>query len=245
MDREIREKYDLTVRASDSGNPIMSTDVNVIIYIADINDNAPLFEGVQNITISENKFPGTTVSTIKATDKDIGENGRVTYSVNNNDAFTIEADTGVIKTLKALDREEKLQYELEITATDHGSPPLSTKKTVYVTVKDEDDNCPIFNPQTYHAEIREHAAVGTTVLTVTASDKDQGPNAILNYAIKAGDDGGALDVNSKTGVITVHNSKKLDREYKTEYTLLVRAGAEDCGVPPDNNTVVGKSLHFV
>lgn len=57
--------------------------------------------------------------TVKAMDKDSGENGRVTYhfkvdehNVQETDDFVIDADTGELKSKKYLDREEKDKYEV-------------------------------------------------------------------------------------------------------------------------------------
>lgn len=57
--------------------------------------------------------------TVKAIDKDIGENGRVTYhmrvnneNVQETDEFTIDATTGELRSKKYLDREEQSKYEV-------------------------------------------------------------------------------------------------------------------------------------
>lgn len=57
--------------------------------------------------------------TVKATDKDVGENGRITYhlkvdghNVQETDDFIIDADTGELKSKKYLDREERAKYEV-------------------------------------------------------------------------------------------------------------------------------------
>lgn len=59
------------------------------------------------------------VMTVKALDKDSGENGRVTYhlKVNNHnvqetDEYAIDSDTGELRTKMFLDREVKSKYEV-------------------------------------------------------------------------------------------------------------------------------------
>ena len=101
--------------------------------------------------------------------------------------------------MKPLDREEKDRYILDVTARDHGTVPLSMTEKLTIIVHDDDDNCPIFSPKIYTAKIEENLPRGTIVLNVTATDDDIGQNAVLNYAIKAGNDKGGFTVDPVTG----------------------------------------------
>lgn len=67
--------------------------------------------------------------TVKATDKDVGENGRLTYhfkvndqNVQETDEFSIDANTGELRSKKYLDREIQAKYEVH---TKH-IPSIST-----------------------------------------------------------------------------------------------------------------------
>eukprot|EP00794_Sanderia_malayensis_P006322 gene6322-7046_t len=239
LDRELVAKYTLQVEAKDHGVPSQATIVNAIINIADINDNAPVFDN-QTLTgmVKENKMAGTHVVTVKATDADTGENGRIAYSMKTNDAFTINAATGEVTTLKPLDREEKAQYAVEVTAKDHGSVPLSKTTQLTINIGDEDDNCPIFSPKVYTARIKENDPRGTIVVNVTATDDDVGRNAELVYAIKAGDDQGVFTVDPRTGSVMVAGI--VDREFSDFIHLKVRGGNIDCGLKPLNDSNVGE-----
>ena len=105
-----------------------------------------------------------------------------------------------MKTLKVLDREEKAQYKLNVIATDGGTVPLSTTAELTINVLDVDDNCPEFNPKVYNVTIEENLPRDTIVINVTASDRDSGKNAELQYAIKAGDDQGGFAIDPITGI---------------------------------------------
>ena len=80
------------------------------------------------------------------------------------------------------------------------------------------DPAPTFSASSYALTAAENAAVGATVITVTA--KGQGTDA-LSYALTAGNTGGAFAVNAKTGAITV--AKALDYETTASYSLTVQA----------------------
>ena len=58
--------------------------------ITDLNDNSPVFERQSySMAVSENATVGATVGSVKATDRDIGNNGLVIYKF-------IKADIGII-----------------------------------------------------------------------------------------------------------------------------------------------------
>ena len=106
-----------------------------------------------------------------------------------------------VKTLKVLDREEKAEFRLKVTATDGGTVPLSTTEELIINVLDVDDNCPVFSPKVYNVTIEENLPRGSIVINVTATDRDSGKNAELQYAIKAGDDQGGFAIDPVTGIV--------------------------------------------
>lgn len=98
--------------------------------------------------------------------------------------FAINPSTGAIMTAKPLDREKISGYLLTITARDHGHPPMSDTTDVEITVADVNDNAPVFNAAAYHANIIEDALIGTSVLSVMATDADQGLNSRVRYILE-------------------------------------------------------------
>ncbi|KAF8571388.1 Cadherin domain protein [Paragonimus westermani] len=91
LDRETCDIYAFTLVAVDGGdrntatpnlpNRALTGSVNIVIHLEDVNDNRPVFDSAQyTAKVIENSM---TVNVIEFTvvDKDIGENGRVTVSI--------------------------------------------------------------------------------------------------------------------------------------------------------------------
>lgn len=108
IDREVRGRYSLVVRASDGGTPSLSSTSLVDINIADLNDNAPVFTPTDfTVSLSEDVTVGTTVTTVYAVDVDSAASNNVFSYVLTNSYFQVDAKTGVITTKATLDRETK------------------------------------------------------------------------------------------------------------------------------------------
>ncbi|XP_066141158.1 cadherin-related tumor suppressor isoform X1 [Euwallacea fornicatus] len=221
LDRETKEGYKLTVRCSD-GNQY--TDVVVTVEVNDTNDNPPVFlEQAYSFDIPENALRGYRVGQIKATDADLGVNAQLSYTVVSNwanDVFSLNPQTGVFTLTSKLDYEEVQHYILVVQAQDSGVHPLSSTLTVYCNVLDLNDNTPIFDPMSYSNDIFENVTVGTSVLTVSATDLDSGDNGKITYSITSGDASGDFEIASN-GTITT--SRLLDRETVSLYNLIVTA----------------------
>jgi protocadherin Fat 4 len=65
-------------------------------------------------------------------------------------------------------------YIFVVQAQDSGRPSLSSTLTVYFNVVDLNDNAPLFDPMSYSNEVFENVTVGTSVVTVSATDLDSG-----------------------------------------------------------------------
>nr|XP_020447287.1 protocadherin Fat 4-like [Monopterus albus] len=163
----------------------------ITIEVTDINDNAPSFASSEKrIEISESAITGSKFLLEKAVDADIGANGLQTYSLNptNNFALKLENQADGSKKVemvlqKPLDREHQEQISLLLTALDGGQPRMSGTMQITVIVLDVNDNAPVFTKSLYKATITENSPRGTSVITVSASDKDGGSNAEISYAI--------------------------------------------------------------
>ena len=116
----------------------------------------------------------------------------------------------------ALDRESKDNYDLTLTVTDSGL--LASSVPLRITITDENDNSPTFNPDSYVANIVENSTVGFSILTVTASDLDLGANAQIHFGIVSG---AKFQVDPTTGVVSVGDD--LNRELRSRYVLNVSA----------------------
>ncbi|KAJ0061580.1 hypothetical protein NL108_005707, partial [Boleophthalmus pectinirostris] len=223
LDRELHDHYTLTVYARDGGMPSNFAKAVVRVEVQDVNDNAPVFAKLwYGLEVPENQAP-VELCLLKATDPDLGPNGQLEYRITGGDPdgdFQLHASTGALSTSGALDRETTSEYNLEVVATDKGSPPQSTTVTVNVRVLDVNDNSPVFERSSYTVEVSEDAAVGTPVLEVKATDKDEAFNGKILYFLSK-EAYGAFTVDENTGHIIT--SAPLDREKVATYTFQVLA----------------------
>ena len=104
---------------------------------------------------------------------------------------------------------------------DSGTPSHSDKAEVTISVRDSNDNPPIFSPYSYTGEVRENKEPEIFLLQVTASDSDTGLNKEFKFAIQQGDPQGHFRIDPDSGNLYVHRA--LDREAQQSYLLTVRA----------------------
>ncbi|XP_055018856.1 cadherin-23 [Boleophthalmus pectinirostris] len=244
LDRERVAEYRLTITVKDNPeNPrIARRDSDtMVITILDENDNRPLFTRTSyRAEITENSAPGSTVTVLNgpvlAEDKDINQNAVVKYNLTGArvDLFTVNPDTGVIlvRVGANLDREAFLEprVELFIVAEDIGG--LNSSVPLSVTILDQNDNPPVFNPSSFSVRLPENSPTGVVVTQLSATDADSGANGWLSYRLESG----AQDrfvVDSISGAVLVGNST-LDREERGSYRLVVMA--TDRGTPPLTGT---------
>ena len=188
-------QYSLQVRATDTGNSKFD-EVRVIVNIEDINDNRPVFTTCPaTVSIAENEPRGEVVTQVTAVDKDRGRNKEIEYSViGGNKLFEIDNSTGVITTITSLDREGITEgYTLIVQAEDGGhgrneAERLLSYCVIEVKVDDKNDNYPVFNEKRYLASVFHKAPIGTTVVTVSASDADEGSNQKVAYSLVGAND---------------------------------------------------------
>ena len=162
------------------------------------------------------------IVTVKATDKDEGDNGRISFSIDQTSStkFLIDSASGVISTKISLDHEVDTRYVIQVTARDAGTPSLSSVATVEVTVIDRNDNSPDFKTD-YRTSLLENTAKGRTILRVEATDPDSGMNGNIEYNITSGNSLGFFSVNSTDGNLKVEKSP--DRETNPSFTLTISA----------------------
>jgi protocadherin-16/23 len=235
LDRELTAFYNLTITATDRAvsNP-KSASMCIVVRVTDDNDNDPIFERTAYAaSLAENVVPGTTVIRLSASDLDEGLNSNLSYSLSGavDGMFDVDSQTGVITTIDWFDREDLSSYSFDATATDacpYG--PRSRSVRVDVTVDDVNDNAPVFLQDVYSVNILVDFPVGGVVLTVTAVDKDIGPNAIITYSLS--NTSIYFQIDRETGVITTR--RVLDVSAVGPQTLKVTA--RDAGSPPLNTT---------
>ncbi|XP_022624825.1 protocadherin gamma-A12-like [Seriola dumerili] len=240
VDFEIASSFELRVTAKDGLG--LTSYAKVIIDVTDVNDNAPIiYIKTLSNPIPENVSPGTEVGIINVQDRDSENNGQVRCSIQQNVPFKLVPSIKnyySLVTTGQLDRELVSDYNITITSTDEGSPPLSSSKTVELSVADINDNPPVFEEQSYSAYVTENNKPGSTLCSVTARDPDWRQNGTVIYSLLAGEVNGApvssyLSVNGDTGVI--HAVRSFD--YEQFRSFKVHVMARDNGSPPLSSNV--------
>ncbi|XP_072295769.1 protocadherin gamma-A10-like isoform X11 [Eucyclogobius newberryi] len=245
LDYEVSKSYQLNVLASDHGG--YSDTCKVIIEIIDVNDNSPVIQLMSfSSTISEDAPLGTTLAVINVHDDDSERNGVVECSISSELPFKIESSLSgyyTIVTEEGLDRESVSEYNITLTVTDKGSPPLSNQKNIQVKVSDINDNFPNFDESEYIWTIPENNSPGFYIFTVHATDADWGQNARISYFLEEMDINGAslssfVSVNAESGLISAAKSFDYEQIKKFGFNITAR----DAGSPPLSSVVSVKIL---
>uniref|UniRef100_A0A8B9GPE8 Si:ch73-233f7.5 n=1 Tax=Astyanax mexicanus TaxID=7994 RepID=A0A8B9GPE8_ASTMX len=188
LDREEQAIHNLILTAVDGGVPVRSGTASIIVL--DINDNPPHFRrDTIHLDISESTSVGERFSLNNAVDPDFGSNSIKTYYLSESEHFSIEIQTGrdgskftdlILK--KALDREEHAVHNLILTAVDGGVPARSGTASIIVRVLDTNDNAPQFDKDSYTINLMENSPIGSLVIKLNATDKDEGSNSEILYS---------------------------------------------------------------
>ncbi|XP_014650613.1 PREDICTED: protocadherin gamma-A8 isoform X8 [Ceratotherium simum simum] len=205
------------------------------IEVTDINDNAPKFQAENlEVKINEIPAPGTRYPLPEAVDPDVGLTSLQSYQLSPNHHFSLDVQTGDHGTInpelvleRALDREQEAAHHLVLIASDGGEPPRSSTVHIQVTVLDTNDNAPVFAQPIYRVKVPENVPPGTQLLTVRASDPDEGANGEVAYKFwKISEKQSPLfQLNENTGEIST--AKSLDYEECAFYEMEIQA--EDVG----------------
>ncbi|KAF3694240.1 Protocadherin Fat 2 FAT tumor suppressor -like protein 2 Precursor [Channa argus] len=236
LDRETSPRHDLQIEARDQAKlgPQLFSVVDLVVVLQDINDSPPRFvPKVYKIKVPEDVPVGTLLVWVESIDLDLGSGGLVTYNLKNTESgiFQLDPSTGALTLERELDFEKRPSYNLTVRAVDHGLPrSLSSSCFVEIQVLDVNENVhrPVFSEFVYEAGVKEDAAVGTSVVMLTASDKDLGRDGVVRYHIYEGSGLGVFTIDEETGVI--RTTETLDRETVAHYWLSVHA--TDLGTEP-------------
>lgn len=229
LDREEQDYYALEITARDQGQPRRSSVVPMVVHIIDENDNAPEFTNSSfSFHLRENEPPDTFVGKLFATDRDVGRNADLIFSLpSSQQDFAVDPKNGFIKSLRVFDREQLMSDTgdsyviLEATVTDNGVNRLRDRAKVTIYITDVNDNVPRFQRLPYHVQISEGAAVGTQLLRVYTTDADEALNGDVFYSLEDGNQHGHFMIDEATGQISL--VKELDRETFDSYVLTVVA----------------------
>ncbi|XP_039518914.1 protocadherin gamma-A11-like [Pimephales promelas] len=238
MDRELVADYKITIKASDLGQPPLSSFKTVSVQVADVNDNKPEFDkNPLELYLVENNTPGASVFSVSASDKDLNENAAISYHIvrgNGSDSdmssfLSINHDTGVIHALKSFDFETIKKFQFKVAATDSGSPSLSSNVTVNVFILDQNDNVPvILYPVSANGsaegveEIPRNVNAGHLVTKVRAYDADIGYNGWLLFSLPEVSEHSLFSLDRYTGQIRTLRSFTETDEAQHKLLILVK-----------------------
>ncbi|XP_049331035.1 protocadherin gamma-A11-like [Astyanax mexicanus] len=239
---EEKQVYDLKILASDKGAVSLSTQCNVLVKVEDVNDNRPEID-VNSLSgrIPEDAPPGTVVALMGVTDLDSGVNGKVVCSLPSDIPFELKQSSDSnfysLVTKEHIDKESLPLYNIEITATDLGTPPLSSTKMINVELVDINDNSPVFIQSPYTFYITENNKPGGSVFSVSAVDADEGDNARVSYSIdRLNSDQSVisfLNINEANGTVMALKSFNFESMKTFQFHVL----ATDSGTPPLSSNV--------
>lgn len=228
LDREIRDTYLLTLVATDDGQPPRTGSCTLHITVIDANDNQPVFPPDSVVSIREDARVGSTVTTITANDVDTHPVLRYSLAEPRG-TFVVDHFSGRLLLAEALDYEQQREYQLRLHVSDtaHVAETLVT-----IRVLDTNDHAPRFLQPFYNVPISEAAALGSSVVTVSATDLDSGDNAKIHYSFTGFSDGFYID--RQTGTVYTNQSLEWDLS-RPVMQLLVRA--TDNGHPAQSSVV--------
>lgn len=245
LDYELRKVHELVVQARDRAvHPEVSTAF-VTIQVRDYNDNQPTMTIIflsedGSPRVSEGAQPGQFVARISVSDPDYGEYANVNVSLEGGEGkFALTTKDSIIYLIcvdQLLDREERDSYELRVTATDAGTPPLRAESAFVLQVTDINDNPPLFDAQEYKQQVPEVIYPGSFVLQVTARDKDHGPNGEVRYSIlhTRHTHSHWFAIDPATGIVTTASPLDYEVDPQPQLTVL----ATDGGKPTLSSTAV-------
>ncbi|XP_030359922.1 protocadherin alpha-C2-like isoform X14 [Strigops habroptila] len=241
LDYEEASSYEIYVQAADQGPVSMAGHCKVLVNIVDANDNAP--EVVLTSLYSpvpEDAKAGTVVALMSVTDQDSGLNKQVSLRIPPGLPFTLNSfkNSYTLVTQGNLDHEKAAAYNITVTATDSGSPPLSSQKVIYVEISDINDNPPRFEEPVYSVYIPENNPLGAFMCTIKATDPDVAENAYVSYSLLDGEIEGLpvtsyVSIKSDSG--NMYAVRSFDYETLREFQVVVQA--QDAGIPSLSSTV--------
>ncbi|XP_036704320.1 protocadherin Fat 2 isoform X3 [Balaenoptera musculus] len=217
LDHEKISSYQLKIRGSNMAGAF--TDVMVLVYIIDENDNAPTFSkltfvgqiseaaALNSMIVDENNNP----LVIRAFDSDKEANSLLVYKILEPEALKflkIDPSMGTLTTVLELDYESMPSFQFNVFVHDQGSPVLfaPTAAQVIINVRNINDCPPRFSDQIYEVAVLKPIHRGMELLMVQASDDD----SEVNYSIKTGNADEAVAIHPITGRVSVLNPALLE-----------------------------------
>ncbi|KNC25725.1 putative Fat-like cadherin-related tumor suppressor [Lucilia cuprina] len=221
LDRENQAEHILEIYISDNGQPALYSTTRVVVLVDDINDNAPQFDQrFYKVQVPSSIVTNVSITQIQATDNDIGDNGKISYSIKSGkgkNKFRINSETGLIYVIKPLDPDG--EYELVIKAEDYGLPRKSQTarlNVVVIPILEESSFPPKIKTENNVVEVTESDKPGFLVTLIQATDEDSDH---LWYNISGGNENNEFYIGHDNGNVLL--SKSLNWEFQKFYNLTI------------------------
>lgn len=243
LDYESEKIYPLSVKANDQGGwDSVPAHARVNVHVIDVNDHAPVIRvnaltPSRQVEIPENSQSNTFVTHLSVEDSDSGINGQVTcflqdYAVH---LFAIEqlyANEYTISTISAsFDREHQATHLITVVCEDHGMPSLQSTKQIVVKLLDLNDHRPVFTKEVYSFSARENNTIYTQLITVNATDLDEGENGRITYRLHS-DARRLVRIDSTSGLISTNALLDYEKMHQFQFRVI----ASDNGKPKRSST---------
>ncbi|XP_028271958.1 protocadherin gamma-C5-like isoform X10 [Parambassis ranga] len=244
LDREAVPEYTVVIRATDGGTPPLSSQTTFVVKLSDVNDNAPTFsQPSYSVDIPENNSPSAPIAAVSATDPDLGDNARISYSILPSmvqgspisSYVYINPESGHIYSMRSLDHEQLKAFTIEVQARDAGVPARTTNVTVHVFVIDVNDNAPVIihpsipTDKRLQLTVPSSAGAGHFISKLVGLDADSGHNAWLFYSIVPGPNARMFHIGAHSGELRTAR-KWPEEEVGSTYDIMIII--QDNGEPP-------------
>lgn len=236
-----KNNFMVEVRAVDSSpKEPLSSSVSIKIALVSPSKFPKIRSARQEFSFLEN-VSNTVVTTVESSPSSSADHKfrRFQYFIgggNLGNAFVVDRRSGQLRiSPTGLDYEMAQYYELWVEVSDEEQPEFRSALPIYVSVKDVNDNSPVFDRKHYNVSIPEEEIGPKLVTTVVAIDKDSGVNGAVRYHLSSESFkkySKIFEVKSESGEI--YSKTKLDREEHSAYVLKVEA--VDLGDPPRTGT---------
>ncbi|XP_012282982.1 cadherin-89D [Orussus abietinus] len=230
---------------------------NLVGPAADVykNDESEQSVPIYYASVAENSPVGTVVTKVYANDSDFTGNGNglilfdLPYLRGQTQFFSIDSKEGLITTIATLDYESQRVHNLTVTASDLGSPSLTSTAMVVVSlldVEEEESNevqRPVFQHRYYEVEVEENTQVPLKLVQLNASDGFPKDQVRFSIVADGSDSRDFFTIDPRNG--TLFLVSEVDREVRDLYEVKVRVERvkHGRGMPVMIYPVVGERLN--
>ncbi|XP_011405435.2 PREDICTED: uncharacterized protein LOC105313586 [Amphimedon queenslandica] len=221
------------------------TAVQVKFHVLDVNDFTPYFSGmtrpVDTRKVYENVQVGQVIAYLMPFDLDAGPNGTVNFTIlhgNEGQYFNVSLPAGQTDTQdrliilnQKLDYTTHPQYNLTLSLSDGGSPPLTSTQYLVINIIDVNDQAPAFSEEKLSFNVSEDHPVGSSYpfAVIGATDDDSPTHSQIFYQLDLDGSTDAyaiadlLAVNTTSGELYLINKLEYDGNPKHSYKFQVEA----------------------